>query len=205
MPSQASAGTMTRALRLTPVLLVIGLVMLAGCGSGDTAKVAGSVTPTAATTTQSTVQSSTTASSSYPVVQWANPPWPLSLQIVSITKNPAGFEGLGNAPPKWDWLMVRVAITNETADRGPPTPSPKILCSGPGSSSWNPGDDHSETDMLDGYEQEPGSTHLSLPADTSLAYGHPEIWASEWEVPEDTDTTKVSCKLKENEEEVQLN
>jgi hypothetical protein len=182
---------------LAPVLC---LLIITGCGSGQQSVTIPNASETPAASepsTQATTATAATPNPAYPVVQWNDEPWPFTLQLVSITKSPEGYHGRGSAPPKWEWLMVRVNITSQTADRTPPTPSLALRCSGPGSELWNPGDAHTVTPMIEGYEQPPGSDELTLPADVGLAYNEPQTWGAEWEVPESTNTSEVTCALEE--------
>jgi hypothetical protein len=199
---EMKGATAMRGLRQMGMPLVAAVLALSGCGSAQptatTASVnAGSTPPATTESAATTTAAAATTTSAYRVVHWVNEPWPFTLQLVSISKSLEGYLGLGSAPPKWDWLMVRVNITNQSPGRTPPTPELQLRCSGPGSSVWNPNDAHVATPMLQGYEQQPGANRLSLASQVGLGYGVPQTYAAEWEVPESTNTSEVRCALEE--------
>lgn len=179
-------------------LATVGL--FAGCGSAQTtvtvaSPTAGDVTPTTSSSTPTATAPQ--ASAAYPVVPWTDGGYNLDLQLVSITKNPRGFEGAQNQPPGKDWLMVRVNIINETPERSPSTPELGLLCREPGGPAWNPGDANVPSAMEHGYEQAPGSNQLVMSSSVGLGYQQPVTYGAEWEVPERTDTSKVTCRVDE--------
>lgn len=149
----------------------------------------------ATTPTEETTPTTATAppASDYPVVHWQAGEWPFTVQLLTITKDPEGYAGLGSAPPGHDWLMVRASITSTTPDRGTGAPTPELRCTAPNGGSWNANDDNTVTPELTGYEEDPNSTELAQPYDVGFSPGEAHTWASEWEVPENTNTEAVTC------------
>jgi hypothetical protein len=183
-------------------LPLLGLVALAGCGS-DTEKITipspneAAALPTESTSTQTTATSAAPTNSTYPVMHWEDGPWPFTAQLVSITTSPEGFPGSGSVPPGWDKLMVQVNIASQTTDRTPPTPGGAdilVECRGPNSDSWNPNGEPKNLPIVSGWDEGsdgPDSTGANI----GMGYNEPHTWDAEWEVPEDTSTTEISCEL----------
>ncbi len=182
--------------RATASVLLGCLAALSGCGSSHQTITIPSLNAGGPSLPTTTAQTATAAppSSTYPVVHWNDGPWPFTAQLVSITKSPEGFPGIGSAPPHWERLMVRVNIASQTTDRAPPTPSDnaiQIACSAPNSSSWNDGYrlDYPIVYGWDEGENAPDQTGANI----GLGYQVPQVWDAEWQVPEGTDTASVKC------------
>jgi hypothetical protein len=185
---------------LTSAACLVALALLiAGCGSSQptititSAEVSKAPVPVANESSVQTAAATAAAPNpAYPVVHWTEESWKFGLQLVSITKNPQGFQGRENLPPGKDWLMVRVNITNEVQGRSPAAFPLEIRCGAPTNGSPE----------IDGFEQVSGSNELVLPSYVGLGSNEPHTWGAEWEVPESTNTSHVTCGLEESDHQL---
>ena len=93
--------------------------------------------------------------------------------------------------------MVRVSMASQTSDRTPPTPGDfgvQIECTGPNSSSWNPGGERHNVPIVWGWDEGTNAPDSSG-SHIGMGYEEPHTWDAEWEVPEATDTEDVKCTL----------
>jgi hypothetical protein len=167
-------------------------LVLSGCGAAQqTISIPSPDASTATTVPTETSTQTASPASNYPVVSWNNGPWPFTLQVISITKSPEGFRGVGSAPPGHEWLMLRMAVTSQTPDRGTEAPQlerANVVCNWPGSPEYN-------HDAEDGYEEQVGSNELVLPTSVGMRPNESHTWGAEWEIPENLDTKNVTCTI----------
>jgi hypothetical protein len=172
----------------------VAVLALAGCGSNEQRVTIpspneASALPTESTPTQTETTPTAETTSSHPVVHFAayEGAWPFTAQIASVTENPNGFPGGGVVPPQGQTvLMVQVNITSEVTGRTVPAPMLALHCSVPGVQFGNEG-----LYGFDGGEEAPDSSGSQI----AFGDGQPHAWDDEWEVPEGTSTTEVSCEL----------
>jgi hypothetical protein len=175
-------------------LLLLGLVALAGCGSNEQTVTIPNPNEAAALPTEPSTQTGTAAtpepSSSHTVVHFTayDDAWPFTAQIASITENPNGFPGGGMVPPQgYTVLMVKVNITSQVTGRTVPAPELVLHCSEPGVRFGQEG--------LYGFDRGEEEAPDSSASFVAFGDGQPHAWDDEWEVPEGTSTTDVTCEL----------